>query len=175
MSKINFQSLGTLLALVISIVALFTSIYEARIMDSQQRAMVWPYLQLTPVFNSDGYSLKGINYGTGPAIVTSVEVTYKGELVPNVDSLLNLMKPDRSIGYDRLITRSFNNTVYKTEEDRVLFFMPWTEETREMVKYFQYVDMTLCYKSVLGDEWTFNLQSNTHEEASFKSRLEFEN
>ena len=46
------------------------------------------------------------------------------------DDLLDHIKPGRQIGYGRLRMTNLNNTVVKTGETRVLFPMPWDEETR---------------------------------------------
>ena len=43
----RFQTIGTIMALVISVIAMITSVYEANILKSQQTSMVWPYLHLS--------------------------------------------------------------------------------------------------------------------------------
>ena len=98
----RLQSIGTILALVISIIAMVTSIYEAGIMRSQQKSMVWPYLSVTQHYNSEGFGIKITNKGTGPAIVTSVQLEYQGMAIENKDVLFDTMNPDRTFGYDIL-------------------------------------------------------------------------
>ncbi len=80
MSKNNlltFQNIGTLLALLISVLALVVSIYEANLLKVQQTALVWPYLTVSPNYNAQRFSFIAENNGTGPAVIKSVEVIPK--------------------------------------------------------------------------------------------------
>ncbi|MEM1321527.1 MAG: hypothetical protein AAGG75_14820 [Bacteroidota bacterium] len=176
MNQEKFQSIGTLLALVISIIALFTSIYEANIMKSQQQALVWPYFEVVPSFSGEGFKFVAYNNGTGPAIIKSVEVRYKGHVIKSIDALLDAIKVDRVIGYDRLRISSLNNSVYKAGEERAILHMPWDEETREMAKDMGNVSIKVQYESVLGDFWLYDSEGKKHLKGEqFKSELEFEN
>lgn len=172
--KLSFQTIGTLLALVISVVAMLTSIYEVNIMNSQQRAMVWPHLKVYQSYNSEGFRIIGSNYGTGPAIVKSVEVTIDGEPVKDINDMLDELYPGRTMGYDQIGVNDLNGSVFKPEEDRDLLFLPWNEETHAIVDQLYKVNLVVCYESVLGDSWHFNLQNGETVEGAFKARLEFE-
>lgn len=175
-SNLNLlQNVGTIMALSISILALCVSVYEANIMRSQQKATVWPYLWLSQGYNSEGFSFNAGNNGIGPALIKSVEVRYKGELIKDMSELLDKIKPDHKLGYNQLRMSSFNQTVMKAGEERQIFFMPWNEETREMVKSMQYVSIKVQYCSVLEDCWVFDLTNNTRKEEEFKAEKEFEN
>lgn len=127
-----FQNAGTVLALAISALALFVSVYEANLLKSQQKALVWPYLKVSANYSARGFSLIATNNGTGPALVKSFELQYKGEAMQDYDELLDNIKPDREIGYGRIKMSSFNETVMKSGETRELFNMPWDDETRQM-------------------------------------------
>ncbi len=178
MSRINhdvIQYAGTALALVISVAALIVSIYEANLLKDQQRATVWPHVSIVAYYNSEGFGYRAINSGIGPAIVRSMEVRYAGELVENMDTLLDRLEPGRKIGYDRLRMNRLNNTVIMAGEERVLLQMPWDEETRRMVKNIETKGVTtrMTYCSVLDDCWVYDSESETHQAGTFKSELEF--
>ena len=159
----------------ISLVALLVSIYEANLMKAQQRALVWPHFVVSPNYSGRGFSFIADNYGTGPAIIESVEVRYKDTLIVDYDDLLDRINPNRQIGYDRLHMTSLNQTVFKAGEERQVFNMPWDDETREMAKQMQYVTIKVQYKSVLGDQWVFDSNTQEHRSERFKSEREFEN
>lgn len=170
-----FQSIGTALALVISIMALGVSMYEANLMREQQSAMVWPYLTVDKNYSGRGFSFEAKNNGTGPAIIKSMEVRYRDTLMADYDELLDAIKPNRKIGYDILRMGDLNETVMKAGEEREVFNMPWNDETREMSKEMMYVTVKVCYCSVLGDCWVFDSKENSITEGTFKAEKEFEN
>lgn len=168
-----FQNLGTILALVISALALFVSIYEANIMRDQQKALVWPYLMVNSSYSGNGFSFVAVNNGTGPALVKSMEVLYKGKPMSSYNQLLNEIKPDRVIGYDRLRMSDLNGTVIRPGETRQIFNMPWDDETRQMVDSMQYVKVTVQFCSVLEECWFYNSIDKEVIKGEFKSELEF--
>ncbi|MEL6698106.1 MAG: hypothetical protein AAFP89_17810 [Bacteroidota bacterium] len=175
MSKDNFQTLGTILAIAISLLALAVSVYEANLLKAQQRAMVWPHFTIAGSFSERGFSFVATNFGTGPAIIESVEVRFKDSLISNHDDLLDRINPQREIGYDRIRMSTLNQTVFKAGEERVVFNMPWDDETREMATYMRFVTIKVQYKSVLGERWIFDSETNDHVLGEFQSELEFMN
>lgn len=175
-SKINlFQNLGTILALVISALALFVSVYEASLLKTQQKAVVWPYLALSTNYNGDGFSFMANNNGIGPALIKSMEIKYKGEPVKDYNDLLNKIKPDRVIGYDRLRMGRLNKSVMKAGEERLLFAMPWDNETREIVEDLTNISITIHYCSVLEECWVYNYVTDEYSKGTFKAKVEFNN
>lgn len=175
MNANRLQNLGTITALIISVIALVTSIYEANIMKSQQEAMVWPYFGITPTYNSKGFAFTAYNHGTGPALIKSIEVTYDGIYTKSFDDLLDKVKPDRKIGYDRLKMSELNNTVLKAGYEENVFFMPWDDETRAIAKELTKVNFKVQYSSILGDYWLFDMKAKTHQKKRFQAKIEFKN
>ncbi|MGD1891531.1 MAG: hypothetical protein ACFB15_13170 [Cyclobacteriaceae bacterium] len=178
MSKSNlitFQNIGTLLALLISVLALVVSIYEANLLKVQQSATVWPYVTVEGNYNAEGFYFTAQNNGTGPALIKSVEVSYQGQPVRSYDELLDRINPERKIGYDRLRMNRLGSTVLKVGETRVLFSMPRDEETREMEKQMTEVNFKIHYMSVLQDSWIYDLAKDEHSQAEFTAQVEFEN
>lgn len=143
-------------------------------MKSQQQAMVWPYFKISPRYNAEGYRISAFNKGTGPAIIESVQVLYKGKPMQNANELLNTVKPDRTIGYDVMRMNNISNSVLQAGETQEILFMPWNEEVRAIVDSFQYVKISVCYKSVLGDYWTYHSDTDSHEKKKFKALVEYE-
>lgn len=171
----RFQTIGTALALFISMMALGVSVYEANLMRDQQSAMVWPYLKIGNSYNGEGFGFIAINNGTGPAIIKSLEVRYKDKLMHDYNELLNTIKPDRTIGYESIRMDKLNNTVMKAGEERELFNMDWNEESRIMVDSMAGVTVKVCYCSVLGDCWIYDSETDEVTKGAFKSKVEFEN
>ncbi len=171
----RLQSIGTILALVISIIAMVTSIYEAGIMRSQQKSMVWPYLSLTEHYNNEGFGIKVTNKGTGPAIVTSVQLDYKGTPIENIDVLMDSLNPDRTFGYNILRNNTIGNHVFTSGEEIMLFGLPHNEETEVIMENIPKVRMRIGYKSVLDEYWFYDTETDVHLKEEFKATTEFKN
>ena len=171
----RLQSFGTALALIISVIAMFTSIYEANIMKSQQKAMVWPYLDLSEQYDANGFGIEVSNKGTGPAIITSVQVDFKGNPVANIDVLLDSLNPKRTFGYDILRNSNIGNQVFMSGEKQLVFGLPYNEETRIVLENLKHVRMRVLYKSVLNEQWLFDSKDGTNSQSSFKAKKEFKN
>lgn len=171
----RFQSIGTALALIISVGAMFISIYEANILKSQQTSMVWPYLDMTQQFDGDGFGIQISNKGTGPAIVTSVQVDYNSSAVENMDVLMDSLNPKRTFGYDILRNNSIGNQVLMSGETKTIFGLPYTDETRIVLDNLSKVRIRIGYKSVLDEYWFFDSKDGSHEKIKFKATKEFKN
>jgi len=175
--RFSFQNAGTLIALVISVIAMFTSIYEANIMKTQQKSMVWPYLSLGVSYSDTGFSIRVFNNGIGPALVKSVEVKVDGEPVETMLDMVNKLMPDNdSLGYNILRQQRIRNYVFKPGEEVEVIGFTWNQETRKLASLIdQKVHMRICYESVLGESWIYDVRSDTHEEGSFKAAVEYQN
>lgn len=163
------------MALIISVIAMVTSIYEANLMKTQQKSMVWPYLDLSEMYNADGFGFEITNKGTGPAIVTSVQVDYKNDPIANIDILMDSLNPDRTFGYDIMRNSSLGNQVFMSGEKKMVFGLPYNDETREVLNNLKHVRMRVGYRSVLDEYWMFDSETGEHLKQEFKSKLEFKN
>jgi len=172
LDKSNFNA-GTSIALLVSFAALITTIYEANILKSQQQALVWPYFEVYPNYTGEGFSVVARNLGTGPAIITSVETTYGGTPVETFLDVIDQLDPDSTMSRYSFNYRSLNNTVFKAGEERIVFLMPWTPQTREMIQRAKPLAFKVEYKSVLDKYWVYDFEAKTHTEGRFKSQLEF--
>ncbi|MEL6537271.1 MAG: hypothetical protein AAFQ98_17750 [Bacteroidota bacterium] len=170
--KIQFNW-GTSIALVVSFAALFTTIYEANILKSQQEAMVWPYFEVHEQYSSEGFGFLAKNSGTGPAIITSVEVTHDGKPLDSFMDLLDELSPDSAINYYNFTYRALNNTVFRAGEDRVVFFMEWTPFTRSLLEEAGEIALKVEYRSVLDDYWVFDGKAETNQSGRYSSVKEF--
>ncbi|MEM1001705.1 MAG: hypothetical protein AAGH46_03545 [Bacteroidota bacterium] len=171
----RFQSFGTILALVISIAAMFISVYEANILKSQQTSMVWPYLHMSQQYDNEGFGVLISNKGTGPAIVTSVQVDYNGLPIERMDILMDSLNPNRRFGYDILTNNTINNQVFMSGEQKLLFRLPYRDDTRIVLDNMYKVRMRVAYKSVLDEHWLYDSEEGTHTKTKFKATTEFKN
>lgn len=174
--KDMLQSAGTVAALVISIIAMVTSIYEANILNAQQRSMVWPYLSVGTNYSANGFSATVYNNGTGPAIVTSVEVLIDSKPVASMLELVDNLMPDSGLGYDILRQNKVNNYVFRPGEEVEIIGFPWNETTRELARrIYSEVRIVICYESVMGDSWIYDSRDDSHKEGVYEASIPYQN
>ncbi len=152
-----------------------TSIYEAGISKSQQKAMVWPYLAVSEHYDDKGFGIKVTNKGTGPAIVTSVQIDYEGHPISDINTLMDSLNPNRTFGYDIMRNNNIGNSVYMSGEEELVIGLPYNEETRIIVDKIPRLRMRIGYKSVLDEYWYYDTESNVHKKEKFKAKTEFKN
>jgi len=169
-----FQSIGTATALVVSVMALVVSIYEANLLKEQQKATVWPYFSISQGYNAEGFHIEALNNGTGPALISSISITYKGQPVKGYVELLDAIKANNTLGYDKIRMGKLSSTVVKAGEERELLFLPWTEDTEEILALMEeHVQIKIQYCSVLEECWTFEYPSGKRTKETFKAPTEF--
>ncbi|MEL7271403.1 MAG: hypothetical protein AAGL34_17660 [Bacteroidota bacterium] len=170
------QNAGTLIALVISIIAMATSIYEANILKAQQKSMVWPYLSVSTSYSKTGFSAEAFNNGTGPAIVKSMEVSVDDMPVETMLDLVKVLMPQSNLGYDVLRQQKVNNYVFRAGEEVEIIGFAWTDETRELARLvYERVRIRICYESVLGDSWVYDSKTDSHTEGEFEPKVDYKN
>ena len=83
MKKPGAAEIGSAIAVVVSLAALFVSFYQARIAERQAHASVWPYVSVGYDINDEGprqgFTWTVENNGLGPALIQSVIVTLDGK------------------------------------------------------------------------------------------------
>lgn len=99
----HFETVGSISAIVVGIAALYVSWDQGRVMREEVRASVWPAVQISASVNRriDDLiiNMKLENAGVGPARVERITILHEGEVVTDIDDLVERMSPgpDRSI------------------------------------------------------------------------------
>lgn len=157
------------LAVMISLVALGVSVYEAKIlhdqkgiMFEQQKAAVWPYLRDEESFVYDTsftyvYGLE--NKGVGPAIVEQAELWLNKELITDYQDLyrsISKVLPDSmafvlSYGNPKGFILSPGETFEALRIECPIF------DRNVPISELLSFQLRLCYRSVYGDGWTIGL------------------
>ena len=170
------QSLVATIALtVISLCALFVSIYQTRVLSQQQevmaeqqrimtesaKAQLWPNVEIGRNRGyEDGVTISMLDFtiantGTGPAIIEGATVQYEGKYAKNWEGLFKLMNlPDTvsTLKNDAPISSG----VLPTGEFRTILGLSANQPLMEYVG--RVVDnesftITICYRSVFNDYW----------------------
>lgn len=155
LKRLNTNLLVAASAVVISLCALIISIQEVRIMRSQQKAAMFPYLSISGLYNGEGFGLMIYNNGNGLAKVESYQISYKGQVFKDWLQALKLLAPKaKNIDYNIVKTSgNIRNEMVVPGIRTNLIFLDWTEETRLLEKKFKDIDIRICYSSLLQEYW----------------------
>ena len=148
----------SIIAIIISLSALGVSVFEVTSLKDQQKASVWPYLEVSSSYSGDGFEVTVSNKGIGPALLGDITLTHKGKDITSTDELdaliVETIGADRAFSYDTYRARNASNNVLAPGDEIVLFGVPWTPDTRAFVEAVgQSTAATGCYCSVYDDCW----------------------
>lgn len=181
--KIDNYVASTVALVVISLCALFVSIYQTRVLSQQQdvmsaqqeimsaqqdimirnaKAQLWPNLEIGVILGYDGKTIEELgleiaNTGTGPAIIEGVTVEYNDEYAGSWWNMWSLAKLPDSI--PRTISNSMiNNRVIQAGE-RYSFLslndnQALMEFLRKEIGEQNGPIITICYRSVFDEYWS---------------------
>lgn len=149
----------SIIAIVISLSALGVSVFEVTSLKDQQKASVWPYLEVSTSYSGEGFEVTVSNKGIGPALLGDITLTHKGEDITSTDELdaliVETIGEDRAFSYDTYRARNASNSVLAPGYKIVLFGVPWTPDTRAFIEVVgQSTTAKGCYCSVYDDCWT---------------------
>ncbi|MCU0756632.1 MAG: hypothetical protein MUE46_16205 [Xanthomonadales bacterium] len=143
-------------ALAISALAMFSSVLQVTVQRSQERAAVWPYLDLGASYSAESFSYIVQNKGMGPALVRQVEVFLDGQLVAGWPGVLDgLFGSGHPYGWNRISATQVQDRVLASGERVTVFSIPWAsdEAARAAFADASRFQVRACYCSVLGDCW----------------------
>ncbi len=141
-----------LIAIIINVITVSVYMYQANIMQKQQHASAWPYLEWLLIYNQDdGLKLEVKNNGVGPAIVKNAIAKINGEPIL-LDSLFS-----RVIGTNNFprLTSVIQNRVLPANAS-IRPFQIKNIEWAEKIYYelvAQKFEFKICYESIYGEQW----------------------
>ncbi|MEN1728500.1 MAG: hypothetical protein AAGJ52_08665 [Pseudomonadota bacterium] len=149
----------SLVAIGLSIAALFISVMEVLAVKDEQRAEVWPYLEVSQSYSQDGYALKVTNKGIGPARVRSASLLLDGEPVNDLNrAILETLGPENAFGYDTYFSSNPAPGVMSPDEEVTIFGVPWNDRTRLLTEAWNgRAQVEVCFCSVYDECWKTSL------------------
>lgn len=151
--KIDTGILIGLVAIVINVITVSVYMYQAQIMQSQQHASAWPYLEWLTSYNEEQCYIEIANNGIGPAIIKDVQVRLGGKPMATMDTLfMNL------IGTSQFphLTSTVQNRVLPAGKSIKIFQINnemWAGKVFMAMQENQF-ELEICYESIYGDSWT---------------------
>lgn len=162
--NLNFETVGSLAAMVIGACALFVAWDQAQVMRKQQHASVWPLLSTDFTIDNDDekliLELTISNDGVGPAMVESAYLTLSGDEVSRQQIMMERLFPNGApIGSANFNGSDIEGAVIGPGDEAQVFRLAWPQTDENMAIFSEFagtyvigggldVSVTACYCSV---------------------------
>lgn len=157
--KTHNQSLTSMAAILVSVIALYVAWDQSRVMRAQQHGAVVPVIQIdgflssTPESRSMGLRLN--NNGVGPAMIEHVQLVRDGEVTGDWRPVTHRLPSDFDVSWSSVVGRVLApggavEPVAFTWDRADLDDPAFADLLEEWVKW----DMQVCYCSVFDRCWT---------------------
>ncbi len=172
LKKVNINFLVAGSALFVSVCALFLSIQEVRIMRSQQKASMYPYITIGKSYNARGFGIQMKNSGNGLAKISSYQIYNDSMYFKDWFDVLQTLAPDaKNINYNVISTDgNIRNKMISPGENVNLITLKWTSETRKLEELFNTLKVKVIYSSLLDEHWM--VEEGTPNQIEKKLKLE---
>ncbi len=146
----------SLLSLLISLCSVAFTIVQTEIMQSQQKASVWPYLEIRPRIVQNVFFLEVQNKGVGPAIVRKVEFGYRGKIYDNFEQVAQRIVNDSTMDYSNTLRNPIRKYVFSASEKVNVFEANDVRHATKLIYSTADIKINIRYASIYGDEWETN-------------------
>ena len=153
--------IAALSAVVIGVSALGVSLYQSilmrgqqDIMQAQQHAMVWPYVEIGPNYDETGFSLGVTNRGIGPARIQALRVTVDSTPVRFWDDGLAVLLGGEPEAQPAFGWSSVSGRVLSPGDDVTAFVLSPDNGAEALYATLYRVGGEVCYCSVYDQCWT---------------------
>ena len=142
-------------ALFVSACALYISVQEVRIMRTQQKAAMFPYLNIGKSYTADGFGLQLENTGNGLAKVHSYQVFNDSVFFKDWFDVISTYAPEaKDINWNIMSSDGYlRNQMIAPQELKTLIFVRWTPESRILERTLSGLKIRICYSSLLDEHW----------------------
>jgi len=154
----HFETVGSVMAIVVGLAALYMSWDQGRVMREEIAASVWPALQLDGFVSREGdqllIGLRIHNAGVGPALVHGMTLRHAGSDLADLEAIAAAMPPGAEQRAVQLIAGRILAAGGSVEP--FVFALP-ADVGADAIEVMNIMaaswEATVCYCSSLGDCW----------------------
>lgn len=157
--RLDSNTIISIAATIVSVCALFLSVYQTVLSRQQQSAAVWPKLVVRNAYFSDGdfYRLNIRNVGIGPAIIKDVSIAQAGKSYRDLNDYINYVITPSAI-QDSTFSLDYSELdvedVIPQGERRQLIDVKGEKATRLFLEKRRQFSLIVTYTSIYGEEWS---------------------
>ncbi|MHA7815516.1 MAG: hypothetical protein ACX93N_03510 [Pseudohaliea sp.] len=161
----HFETVGSVMAIVVGLAALYMSWDQGRVMRAEVAASVWPALQVDGFVNREADALligvKVQNAGVGPALVQGMTLRHNGRPLADLDAVAAAMPG--SVEQRSVQTLSGRILAAGDSVAPFVFAIP-AADGLDAVELLEELaaqwEIGVCYCSSLGDCWETNVDAS---------------
>jgi hypothetical protein len=157
------EVLLALLSLAISLCSVGFTVIQTDIMQTQQKASVWPYLEIHTGIYQNTFFLEVQNKGVGPAIVKDVVFEYQGKTYDRFDEIAIQIVNDSTFNYTNRITNPIQKYVFSAAEKVRVFEANDVRHASKLIYNTSEIKTRIRYASIYGDQWEVNEKNELRE------------
>jgi len=153
LKKIDNGVIIGLTAIIINLITVFVYMRQTNLMQQQQHAAVWPYIEWKTTYNQNiGFKLMISNNGIGPALITNMRIKLNDEVQPNLDSLFSELIGTKKFPHlatniqKKVLPANASINLIETTDPKwsELLFIACQKNNLEI---------EICYESIYKDKW----------------------
>lgn len=147
--RFNIELVLASFSLFISLSTFGITAFQTRIMQNQQKAAVWAYLEAEVGISSNGFYCNIHNKGVGAAIVKEVIYTYQNKKYTDFAELAKKVVNDSTFTYQNYTTNPINRKVFGANEKINLFGVKDMKYAVPLVNAD--ISLEIIYTNIYGD------------------------
>jgi hypothetical protein len=153
--RINLELILASISLFISLSTFGITAFQTSIMQNQQKASVWAYLEAEVGVSSEGFYCDVHNKGIGAAIVKKVTYWHEGQAFSDFTELAKKIVKDSTFSYYHYSTTPINKKVFSANEKIRIFSTKDMKYVMPLVK--AEVSVEIIYTNIYGDISTYKI------------------
>ncbi len=168
--RLRFETVGSIMAIVVGVAALWVSWDQGRVMRQEMRASVWPALQVQGFVDTAGGDLAiGLsveNAGIGPALIERITLYDGDDLVVDLEDLRARVDEAADLSFDTVTGRvmgagtRFRPFIFRFDDPEALLGTDGPVTPVMASALIGSWRAEICYCSSLGDCWTADISTN---------------
>jgi hypothetical protein len=143
----------SVLSLLVSLFTLIFFVVQTNIMQSQQQASVWPYLEVKVGIFENKFYIDIQNKGVGPAIVEYASFEHHGKKYDNFVEVAKDIVRDSTLNYSNIITSSIQKSVISASEKVRIFQSSELKHSTKLINNTSEIKIAIRYRSIYGKKW----------------------
>jgi hypothetical protein len=154
---LNFNSITSIIALSVSLLAIYVSWRQLNIYENQLKSSVWPYLEMRYQQRDNIFRIVLFNQGVGPAVIKSSSFRLNGITYTQLSEYA--AEELKKNGKTDLSYTTISNVVAANQSIELLSIKADSTQMEGIVKKLEMEDFKIVYSSIYNECWEYSAKS----------------